>query len=581
MVMQIGPPPNMYSPSADFVARVQLPAGATAASDGRPQPLYGAPPSFAASPMMGCVVPSPGPVYSAPGMYTEYSTTVAPPHVSYAPAVYGIPQPPMPMYVPAQSRPWFTVASNDGPQNLPSCTCEAGGCQAGCCDAAGCTGYASMPAPQPQPGLMYPTASAGFPALPTPGRPAAFTSPTTGMADRLDHILQAAQHLDAAGLDDEADELRRRSNQDMLSVIHALKTSEAELTQLRQASYQRAEGEWRRASSAKASADGHAVPQILFHVEMLEVNLTKCRNLGIDPAALDGTFTVSSSNSKELEIVRKLQQAEAATVVCNPVITTVSGRRAEFFSGQEIPFITPHGDTVSIDYKKIGTEMKLLPTIVDRNQVRLQIHTETTKLPHGESAGHVTADKLEHTRMEIEEVMIGLGNTLVLPGGIESKTVSATRHRHVSKELSDGEIAQQLVAEEIQEDQEIQTLLLVRSEIVEPTDTAESRFTDIVPTAESDCEARLEIAQADCQCTCSGCTKDCAAGLTACTCDEHCFDCPSWTSQWTAPPIWLEVGGELDQSAMAQPYDVIPAAFNLSESHADQPSFQFYQGMTR
>src|SRR5262249_24254726 len=60
---------------------------------------------------------------------------------------------------------------------------------------------------------------------------------STASADPLDHMLQAVHHLEAAGMQCEADRLRRQCDAEVASVIYELKLAQAELAHLHSTAY--------------------------------------------------------------------------------------------------------------------------------------------------------------------------------------------------------------------------------------------------------------------------------------------------------------------------------------------------------
>src|SRR5207244_6515578 len=198
--------------------------------------------------------------------------------------------------------------------------------------------------------------------------------------------------------------------------------------------------------------------------------------------------------------------------------------------------------------------------------------------------GETSAADLECHEMETV-LLTTSGQTIVLAGPVETKLVSTTQHRNAAKELADGEFTQKRLAETLQGEQEFEPLLLVRPEIVDHL-SSDNRYTEYAPAAwsvaGSELGSEIERAQSECPCTCgSCCTNDCAAGSTSCPCGLHCSDCHNWLTGMTAPPVWLEVGRELDHAAMPEPYDVILTSFNLDGSPNVQPAFQFMEGVLR
>jgi hypothetical protein len=187
MILNIGPPPRLYSPSRDFGARVAAkPSQVCVVGDE----------GTAALPVqLAYPIPIPSTVYTAPS-----STLISYPSPVSNQAVY-----------PVSALPTaFTTAGFPAP------------------------GMTAMAPPPCVPAVGY------APQTFMPSGPVYFAPPAVnancagGAADRLDHMLQAIHHLEAAGLQAEADRLRGLSNAEMHEAVNQLRSAEAGLLQLKE-----------------------------------------------------------------------------------------------------------------------------------------------------------------------------------------------------------------------------------------------------------------------------------------------------------------------------------------------------------
>ena len=153
------------------------------------------------------------------------------------------------------------------------------------------------------------------------------------------------------------------------------------------------------------------VQQILLHVKVMEVSRTKLRELGFDFWTNNKSFFVASSPSGLLNtsaaagqtvgsfgapatsaagdsirfgvagdsasffgFIDALRQYQLAKVMAEPTIVTVSGRPAYFNSGGEFPILIPSGlGTVSVDFKKFGTQVDFVPLVLGNGSIRLDV----------------------------------------------------------------------------------------------------------------------------------------------------------------------------------------------------------------
>jgi hypothetical protein len=196
MILNIGPPPQLYSPSADFGARIAAaPGGLTVVGDDSLPTDHIQHSSSTSEPV---------PMYWTP--QPIYSASAVAPDSRFSMPVYGT-APPSIAFAPTYPAPFSA---------LPPAMCNPA------------IVYQSIvPAPLIQPASYPPTS--GY----EPGK--IYSSSAANEADRLDHILQAIDHLEAAGMATEADQLRRQCDAQMRQVVSELKTAEAEITRLRQA----------------------------------------------------------------------------------------------------------------------------------------------------------------------------------------------------------------------------------------------------------------------------------------------------------------------------------------------------------
>src|SRR5262245_28203909 len=131
--------------------------------------------------------------------------------------------------------------------------CSTGGCPAAGCSTAGCASGCSSAC----------CATAGCSS-------AGGVSASCPIADcpdsKVEHLLKAAHHLELAGLDKQARDIRQQANR-LLDVL--LKEKTAQLKRLH------AEVQALRSISGKAE-------QVMIHVKIVEVPHTNLRKLGLD-----------------------------------------------------------------------------------------------------------------------------------------------------------------------------------------------------------------------------------------------------------------------------------------------------------
>jgi pilus assembly protein CpaC len=155
------------------------------------------------------------------------------------------------------------------------------------------------------------------------------------------------------------------------------------------------------------------VQQVLLKVKVYEVSRTKARRLGVDFAVgttgggsintsvsglissvTNDTFhTIADSGGQTVEFsifdgsdsvfgfLEALQECQVAKILAEPNLVAVSGRPAQFNSGGEIPILVPQSlGTVSIEYKKFGTQVDFLPIVLGNGNIRLEVRPRVSSL---------------------------------------------------------------------------------------------------------------------------------------------------------------------------------------------------------
>lgn len=198
--------------------------------------------------------------------------------------------------------------------------------------------------------------------------------------------------------------------------------------------------------------------QILIKIQMLEVSLTKMREMGFEFSVVPGR-TYDANNLSDLQkmigdspvtfykapakvsegMVDWLCENNLAKVLTRPTIVTVSGRPAELCVGGEARIPGRGGSPAAADFQRFGTEVSLLPIVLGEGRVRLNIRTrvseldESRKLKIGESV--VPAFNVRELDTAIESKF---NQSTVLCGGIEKRTESrAIRNKDGTSKVVD------------------------------------------------------------------------------------------------------------------------------------------------
>lgn len=353
LILNLGPPPTVYSPSADFGARVEAAPGWAVASDDRTAWTTPAHPVVSTLPMMPSCMPQSGP-------FDTTMPLVATPCYQCPPPMQTAMQPHGMLGAPSYYAP---------PPSLPF-------------------GMETTTVPSPQvytkyynPAVVFPSQLAATPTtVPAPRANPVYSSPAAGEADHLDHILQAVHHLEAAGLQADADRLRRECDDKVERLIECLKSNEAELSRLPQS-----------ASSAKAAgaqANDHR-QMVIAQLYVLDVDVNKLTALKVDSKnnAITQFAKAYGSNRQQgscqafegdatalASAIKSLQDRGIVDVLSRPQIMTLSGQEAVLQVGQSVPqpAMTATGQRC-VQESFVGTRASVLPEVIDHENIRMVI----------------------------------------------------------------------------------------------------------------------------------------------------------------------------------------------------------------
>jgi pilus assembly protein CpaC len=197
------------------------------------------------------------------------------------------------------------------------------------------------------------------------------------------------------------------------------------------------------------------VQQVALRVKIAELNRTAARGFGVDArAAIDftdsakttqlflasllntsststggtagstagGTSVVTSFGGQDVNIgLRYLQERGVIRLLSEPTLVTLSGRPATFIAGGEFAVPTIVGsvglNAVTTDFRAFGAIISFLPTIVDKDRIRLQVAPEFSQINSSLTSSNNTPGlnvRAATTTVEMRE-----GQTLAIAGLLE------------------------------------------------------------------------------------------------------------------------------------------------------------------
>lgn len=255
--------------------------------------------------------------------------------------------------------------------------------------------------------------------------------------------------------------------------------------------------------------------QVLLHVKVMEVSRTKLRQLGFDWAKITGNnvitsgpsglitdyldqsttigglggvpgkaairsatptstfaFNVVNGTSGFFGVLEALRQDNLMKIMSEPTLVSINGQIASFNAGGEIPVPEPQSlGTISISWKKYGTQIKFVPIVLGNGKIRLEVHPEVSELD--DSRGYsiagttVPAIRLREVHTTVEMMA---GQTLAIAGLVETRVESENAGLPWISEIPYLGAAFRSVKEKRNE---VELLILVTPELAEAMDAEE------------------------------------------------------------------------------------------------------------
>ncbi|MDD5687311.1 MAG: hypothetical protein PHE88_05715 [Elusimicrobia bacterium] len=115
--------------------------------------------------------------------------------------------------------------------------------------------------------------------------------------------------------------------------------------------------------------------------------------------------------------IKLLVNKGAARLLAKPKIIAKSETNASFFVGGKVPYAIATTNNIQIEWKDYGTQVNLLPTILDDNQIGLSVFADISDLDytHGTVVSGFSLPALI-TRKASSSVILKDGETLTLAG---------------------------------------------------------------------------------------------------------------------------------------------------------------------
>jgi len=184
--------------------------------------------------------------------------------------------------------------------------------------------------------------------------------------------------------------------------------------------------------------------QVVIEARIEDVSRDKLDNMGIDWSFATGTTSngasviwdnADSSDSKESNVfeigdvgisytslLAALHQNGDSTTLANPKISTMDGKEAVINIGQEVPIITKEEEddkiTTKVEFRDVGTVLRLTPRINDNNNISLDIRPEVSEV-----SDYVDNMPVINTKKVETNVRVKNGQTIAIGGLISNNQI--------------------------------------------------------------------------------------------------------------------------------------------------------------
>jgi pilus assembly protein CpaC len=224
-------------------------------------------------------------------------------------------------------------------------------------------------------------------------------------------------------------------------------------------------------------------------------------------------FGVVNGTSAFFGILEALRQDNLAKIMAEPTLVTISGRPAYFNVGGEFPVPVPQSlGTISIDFKKYGTQLDFVPVVLGHGRIRLEVRPRITELDPSRSitVAGTTVPGLRSREVETG-VELQAGQSLAIAGLVQHRVEAINRGLPW---LSDLPVVGALFRNVREESNEVELLIMVTPELVDAMDPQ-----DVPPCgpgmetrSPNDCELYLKgfLEVPNCNSNCNG--QNCQTG---------------------------------------------------------------------
>lgn len=223
--------------------------------------------------------------------------------------------------------------------------------------------------------------------------------------------------------------------------------------------------------------------QIMLKVRVAELSRSALRNMGANFAAFGGDFLVSSNlsvngainavlSTDDLLLAIQATKSNAySKILAEPNLVTLNGRPASFVAGGQFAVPTVVGvegaAAATTFFQSFGTQLFFIPTIVDKDRIRLQVTPTISSVNTANSVGGIPGldTKTVSTTVDLRE-----GQWLALAGLLEDRQTGSKARVPLAGDIP---VLDALFSRKEVDRSETELIILVSPELISPLEAEE------------------------------------------------------------------------------------------------------------
>ena len=212
--------------------------------------------------------------------------------------------------------------------------------------------------------------------------------------------------------------------------------------------------------------DGQVGDGPQFTNEVLELEVANPIRGGQGGIVLSHSELLANDRYRATLFLEALANNGLAVVHARPNLTAVSGQRAEFFSGLEIPVptVTDRG-TIGTEYRQTGVSLSFTPTVLDTDQISLTVEPRIREVAAGGATIAGTIVPNINERSASTTVELGDGESIAIAGLYRRTTISSEAGIPVLKDIP---LWGALFRNASERNQSVELVIVVTPRIVSP-----------------------------------------------------------------------------------------------------------------